>query len=90
MTGDRAAKASARNDKVPKRQRADAPPFGRNAGTLTMRWLRAAGPGLGYRLPKPRRRSELATTSTELAAMAAPAIIGFRKPSAAIGMPAVL
>lgn len=36
------------------------------------------------------RRSELVTTSTELAAMAAPAIIGFSSPNAATGMPMAL
>lgn len=41
-------------------------------------------------LPKPRRRSEFATTSTELTAIAAPAIIGLSSPKAAIGMPMVL
>lgn len=43
-----------------------------------------------WRLPKLRRRSEFATTNTELAAIAAPAIIGFKNPSAAIGMPIAL
>jgi hypothetical protein len=36
------------------------------------------------------RRSELATTSTELAAIAAPATIGLSSPNAATGMPRVL
>src|SRR5574343_906174 len=36
------------------------------------------------------RRSELATTDTELIAMAAAAIIGFRRPAAATGMATTL
>lgn len=43
----------------------------------------------GYR-PKLRSRSELATTSTELAAIAAPASIGLSRPRAATGMPTAL
>ena len=44
----------------------------------------------GRYLPKRRSRSELATTSTELAAMATPAIIGLSRPRAATGMPIAL
>ena len=37
-----------------------------------------------------RKLSEFVTTETELKAMAAPAIMGFKKPSAAKGMPMML
>ena len=53
------------------------------------RGLRASREGTAY-LPKLRSRSELATTSTELAAMAAPAIIGLSRPRAATGIPTAL
>src|SRR5688500_4268013 len=51
----------------------------------------AAGPWgrSGYR-PKLRSGSELATTRAELAAIAAPAIIGLSRPKAAPGMPTAL
>jgi hypothetical protein len=40
--------------------------------------------------PRRNRRSELTTTDTELAAIAADAIIGFSRPAAATGMAMVL
>jgi hypothetical protein len=50
---------------------------------------RVAGAGFTC-LAKRRSRRELLTTRTELAAIAAPAIIGFSRPAAATGMPMAL
>lgn len=47
------------------------------------------GPGVAHR-PNLRRRNELATTDTEENAIAAPAIVGDRNPSAATGIASTL